>query len=148
MATAHKSPQQLTNQKLPSKPLTLKQLKSYPESARNPTFPAPLKQGKVQVGRSRGKEFSLYYKRYGHGPRRIVWLVGHGDRIRSLRRFVSHFGHENQQKYTSLFLENRGVGESEGPWGWWSTNDLAMDVKELMDGLGWNEPRSVNVVGQ
>lgn len=148
MSTAYCSPQKLSKQTPPPKPLTLKQLRSYPESARNPLFPEPLKQGKVQVGAGRGKEFGLHYKLYGHGPRRMLWLVGHGDRIRSLRRFALHFGHENQQTYTSLFLENRCVGESEGPWGWWTTEDLAMDVQEAMDSLGWTEAKSVNIVGQ
>ena len=128
-------------------PLTLKQLRAYPETARNPPFPEPLKEGKVQVGSTRGKPFGLYYKLYGQGSTRLIWLAGHGDRIKSWRRFATYFGHENGEKFESLFLESRGVGESEGPLGLWTMKDLATDVLEALDGLGWTEAQSVNVVG-
>ena len=130
-----------------STPLTLKQLKAYPETARNPPFPKPLKQGKVQVGSTRGKAFGLHYQLYGQGSTRIIWLAGHGDRIKSWRRFALYFGYENSEKYESLFLESRGVGESEGPLSLWTMSDLATDALEALNGLGWTEVQSVNVVG-
>ena len=128
-------------------PLTLKQLRAYPETARNPPFPEPLEKGKVPVGSTRGKAFGLHYKLYGHGATRLIWLAGHGDRIKSWRRFALHFGHDNSEKYESLFLESRGIGESEGPLGLWTMRDLATDALEALDGLGWTEGQSVNVVG-
>lgn len=151
MSAAHEALQKVSKkqqqQQPPPTPLTLKQLRDYPESARNPPLPNPLKQGKVQVGASRGQKFGIHYKIYGHGPKRILWLAGHGDRIRSYRRFALYFGQDNSEKFTSLFLENRGIGESEGPWGWWTMKDLAIDAKEVLDSLQWVQPKSVHVVG-
>jgi hypothetical protein len=79
----------------PPQQLSIKQLKEYPESVRKLTLPEPTKEGQVQVGASRGRPFWLSYKIYGSGPKRIVWLCGHGDTIRAWRRHVLHFGHGN-----------------------------------------------------
>ena len=83
-----------------SKPeqLTIKQLKGYPESVRKLSLPESTKEGQVQVGATRGKPFWMNYKLYGQGPRRIVWLCGHGDTIKAWRRHVLHFGHNNSEK--------------------------------------------------
>lgn len=81
----------------PPKQLSIKQLKEYPESVRKVTLPESTKEGQVQVGAGRGKPFWLSYKIYGQGPRRIVWLCGHGDTIKVWRRHILHFGHNNSE---------------------------------------------------
>ncbi len=50
-------------------------------------------------------------------------------------------------RYTSLLVDSRGTGDSEGPLGWWSMKDMAGDVVELMDKLEWTRDRSVHLVG-
>ena len=53
----------------------------------------------------------------------------------------------NGNKYTSLFIQTRGVKESDGPLGLWSMKDLANDALDLLNGLKWTEDRSIHVVG-
>ena len=76
------------------KPLTIKQLRSYPPSTRSLPLPDSTLSGQIQVGATRGRAFWLNYKLYGTGPVRIVWMCGHGDTIRAWRRFIGVFGAE------------------------------------------------------
>ena len=76
------------------KPLTIKQLRSYPPSTRSLALPDSTLSGQIQVGATRGRAFWLNYKLYGTGPVRIVWMCGHGDTIRAWRRFMGVFGAE------------------------------------------------------
>lgn len=49
--------------------------------------------------------------------------------------------------YAVLVFDNRGVGWSDSP-GWsYTTREMALDVVELLDFLGWTQDRSLNVVG-
>lgn len=64
------------------------------------------------------------------------------------------FGWCNQVEYFSklpsyevLTFDNRGVGNSDSPNGIYKTTDMAGDVIELLDFLGWKEKRSVHAVG-
>lgn len=129
------------------KQLTIKQLKAYPPDVLQPTLPDATTEGQIQVGASRRKPFWLSYKLYGSGPCQIVWLCGHGDTLKAWQRHVQHFGVDNGEKYTSLLVDTRGVGESEAPFGWWSMSELARDMMELLDKIEWVGDRSVHFVG-
>ncbi|KAG2232949.1 hypothetical protein INT48_008042 [Thamnidium elegans] len=48
-------------------------------------------------------------------------------------------------KYTVLIFENRGMGLSDAPSGLYSTSQLAYDVKDLLDHVGWR--KNVHVDG-
>lgn len=63
------------------------------------------------------------------------------------QRQTRHFGHDNGDKYTVLILDNRGIGLSDKPLARYTTSDMAQDVIELLDHVGWTEERSVNLVG-
>lgn len=57
------------------------------------------------------------------------------------------YGHDQGDKYSSLVLDNRGMGESEKPVMRYSTSEMAKDIIEICDHLGWTEPRQLHVIG-
>lgn len=58
---------------------------------------------------------------------------------------VDYFG--SLPGYSVLVFDNRGVGWSDTP-GWsYTTHEMARDLVELLDYLGWTQDRSLNLVG-
>lgn len=57
------------------------------------------------------------------------------------------FGHYKGDQYSSLIFDNRGVGASSKPIMRYSTSEMAKDLIELLDHLGWTKDRELNVVG-
>lgn len=43
--------------------------------------------------------------------------------------------------------DNRGVGHSDAPKGLYKTSEMADDLVELLDFLGWTEKRQLHVIG-
>jgi pimeloyl-ACP methyl ester carboxylesterase len=62
-------------------------------------------------------------------------------------RQIKDFGHTETEKYTTLVFDNRGMGESGKPLLRYTTSEMAKDLVELLDHVGWTEDRSVHVVG-
>ena len=62
-------------------------------------------------------------------------------------RQLKDFGHTEAEKYTTLVFDNRGMGESGKPLLRYTTSEMAKDLVELLDHVGWTEDRSVHVVG-
>lgn len=60
---------------------------------------------------------------------------------------VQHFGHHHSMEYTCLIFDNRGMGESDKPYGRYSTSEMAKDTLEIIDHLEWTLPRHLHVVG-
>lgn len=60
---------------------------------------------------------------------------------------TKHFGHTHASQYSNLIFDNRGIGESDKPLRRYSTYEMACDTVELIDQLGWTEPRQLHVVG-
>ena len=73
--------------------------------------------------------------------------MGLGGLKRTWQRQTKDFGHTEADKYTCLNFDNRGVGDSDKPLLRYTTSEMAKDVVELLDHVGWTEPRSVHVVG-
>lgn len=63
------------------------------------------------------------------------------------QRQTCYFGHDNADKYSMLLLDNRGVGVSDKPLARYTTTEMAGDVIEVLDQVGWTAPRSLNVIG-
>ena len=63
------------------------------------------------------------------------------------QRQTQDFGHDQESKYSCLTFDNRGMGASDKPILLYSTSEMAKDVLELLDQLGWAAPRSLHVVG-
>ena len=65
------------------------------------------------------------------------------------KRQTKYFGHTEPQssKYSSLVFDNRGMGKSDKPLIRYTTSEMAKDVIDLVDHLGWKDPRSLHVIG-
>ncbi|BFZ60201.1 hypothetical protein YB2330_001225 [Saitoella coloradoensis] len=109
---------------------------------------SPAKKGMIHVGTA-PHTTPIAYEIHGHGPVRIVLLMGFISSMYAWRPQIQYFAHEEGrgEKYIVCILDNRGYGFSGKPWGWYSTAIFARDVMEVLDGLGWVEPKSVHVVG-
>lgn len=107
----------------------------------------PTKSEKINVASGRGGPFKLAYELHGHGPRKIIWIMGLGGFMKTWQRQTKDFGHTGADQYTCLVFDNRGMGESDKPLLRYTTSEMARDIVELLDHVGWTEERSVNVVG-
>jgi pimeloyl-ACP methyl ester carboxylesterase len=58
-----------------------------------------------------------------------------------------HWGHYQADKYSVLVVDNRGMGGSGKPLGRYSTSEMARDLVEVLDHVGWTAPRQVHVCG-
>ena len=63
------------------------------------------------------------------------------------QRQVKDFSHDESSKYSSLILDNRGIGESDKPLMRYSTSEMAKDTVELIDHLGWTSERQLHIIG-
>lgn len=73
--------------------------------------------------------------------------VGLGGFMKTWQRQTKDFGHTQADQYTCLVFDNRGMGLSDKPLLRYTTSEMARDVVELLDHVGWTERRSVHVVG-
>jgi len=82
--------------------------------------------------------FHLQTHKYSHVscPLQSLW-----------QRQTKDFGHTKADEYSVLILDNRGVGESDKPTMRYSTSEMAKDVIEIVDHLGWTAERELNVIG-
>lgn len=74
-------------------------------------------------------------------------IMGLAASMNAWQRQTCYFGHEHADKYTMLLLDNRGVGVSDKPLARYTTTDMAADVIEVLDHLGWTDPCSLHVIG-
>lgn len=65
----------------------------------------------------------------------------------SWQRQTLYFGHDRGERYSVLVLDNRGMGASDKPLMRYTTTDMARDVVEVLDHVGWTAPRALNLVG-
>ncbi|KAI0000860.1 alpha/beta-hydrolase [Russula vinacea] len=89
--------------------------------------------------------YSLYFEQHGTGPIKVIFIMGLNVSCNAWAPQVKHFGQLPQ--YSTLVLDNRGVGNSDTPRGPYSTGGMAEDVIVLLDFLGWTEKRSLHFVG-
>ncbi|KDQ10386.1 hypothetical protein BOTBODRAFT_36284 [Botryobasidium botryosum FD-172 SS1] len=88
---------------------------------------------------------NLYYEQHGSGPEKIIFVMGLNNSCFGWVRQVAHFG--DLDKYSVLVFDNRGVGNSDAPWGPYTTSAMAEDAIALLDFMGWTEVRGVHIVG-
>lgn len=58
-----------------------------------------------------------------------------------------HLGHYHGDSYSVLILDNRGMGGSGKPLARYSTSEMAKDIIEVLDHIGWTLPRQVHICG-
>lgn len=73
--------------------------------------------------------------------------MGLGGFKTAWQRQTKDFSHTQADKYSSLIIDNRGVGESDKPMMRYSTSEMARDVLEVLGHIGWTEKRQLHVVG-
>jgi pimeloyl-ACP methyl ester carboxylesterase len=73
--------------------------------------------------------------------------MGLGGIKSAWQRQTKDFGHTQGDKYSVLVFDNRGIGDSGKPLMRYSTLEMAKDVVELVDHVGWTGKRDLNVVG-
>ncbi|KAJ3339290.1 hypothetical protein HDU93_008397 [Gonapodya sp. JEL0774] len=117
-----------------------------PEEAAVMMAMRPEKVGKVVVGKSRKPEpVSLYYELWGTGKKKVLFIMGLNTTCQQWEYQVRYFG--SQPDYQALCFDNRGVGFSSAPSGFYSTSEMAVDVYELMSALGPEWTTGVHLVG-
>lgn len=75
------------------------------------------------------------------------WVMGLGGMKYAWQRQTKDFGHAQGDKYSCLVYDNRGIGDSDKPRGRYSTSEMAKDVIEVIDHLGWTNDRQLHVIG-
>lgn len=75
----------------------------------------------------------------------VVFIQGLNTSSFAWHPQAEYFG--NLPGYRCLFFDNRAVGLSDSPLCRFSTQDMAWDVQELLEYLGWTDERSVHIVG-
>lgn len=73
--------------------------------------------------------------------------MGLGGMKYAWQRQTKDFGHTKGDQYSSLVIDNRGIGDSDKPTFRYSTSEMAKDIVELIDHLGWTGKRELHVIG-
>ncbi|KAK8221584.1 Alpha/Beta hydrolase protein [Phyllosticta capitalensis] len=131
----------------PPRPLAATEIQNHPEYNHITWNLKPTQKGKVAVAATRGGTFNIAYELHGHGPRHIVWIMGLGGLKSAWQRQTKDFAHTQADKFSSLIIDNRGIGESDRPVMRYSTSEMAKDVLEVVDYLKWTGKRELHVVG-
>lgn len=129
------------------RPLSAAEVEAHPEYPHVHWDLKPDEQGKIDVAANRGGPFKVAYEIHGHGPRKVIWIMGLGGLMQTWQRQTKDFGHTEADKYTCLIFDNRGMGQSDKPLLRYTTSEMAKDVVQLLYHVGWTGPRSVHVVG-
>lgn len=67
-------------------------------------------------------------------------IMGLAGLANSWQRQTKHFGHDRGDEHSVLLIDNRGIGLSGSPLQRYSTSQMARDVLEVLDHLGWTAP--------
>ncbi|KAM0441188.1 hypothetical protein ACHAPT_000494 [Fusarium lateritium] len=126
---------------------------SAEETLKHPAYPAtiwalePHQKGKHPVARDRGGPVGIAWEIHGDGPIKLVLLMGLAGVKASWQRQTKYFGHDRGDRYSVLLIDNRGMGGSDKPFSLYSTSEMALDVVEVLDHIGWTSDREINLVG-
>lgn len=107
----------------------------------------PTQSGQLPVAAGRGGPFKIDWEVHGKGDIKLVWIMGLGSIKTAWQRQSLSFGHDEGDKYSSLVFDNRGMGKSDKPVLRYSTSEMAKDVLELLDHLGWTSERQLHITG-
>ncbi|KAF2666776.1 alpha/beta-hydrolase [Microthyrium microscopicum] len=145
-SNAAEAVEDLGQQEFP-RPMTAAEIENHPEYPHTTWTLEPTKAGYAPVGSGRGGPFKISYEIHGHGPRKLVWIMGLGGIKSAWQRQTKDFGHKEGDKYSCLIIDNRGIGHSDKPWMRYSTSQMAEDIVEVLEHIGWTDRRSLHVTG-
>lgn len=103
--------------------------------------------GKGRAGVAKGSQdgFKVYYEVHGKGAIKVAFVMGLNNTSFGWLPQVDHLARD--ERYSCLVFDNRGVGNSETPAGWYKTSDMAVDTFEVLEQVGWTGERNVHVAG-
>ncbi|GAM19074.1 hypothetical protein SAMD00019534_022490 [Acytostelium subglobosum LB1] len=101
-------------------------------------------EGHVTVSKNRGTPFDLYYQLHGNGPNKVILVMGFMTDCTAWRLQLEYFK-QLSNEYQVCVFDNRGIGKSSNPASHYTTNDMAIDTKELLDHLQWERVHLVGV---
>ncbi|KAF2865222.1 Alpha/Beta hydrolase protein [Massariosphaeria phaeospora] len=130
-----------------SRPMTADELLQHPEYNHTIWDLKPERKETLPVAKDRGGPINIAFEVHGHGPRHLVWLMGLGGMKYSWQRQTKDFAHAKADLYSSLVLDNRGIGDSDKPLVRYSTSEMAKDVREILDHIGWTGKRELHIIG-
>lgn len=126
---------------------------SVEDVVKSPAFPTamwqlePHRSGLLSVAADRGGPLNISWEIHGDGPLQLILISGLGFFKTAYQRQTMYFGHIHGSKYSVLILDNRGMGGSDKPLMRYSTSEMARDILEVADHLGWTSPRQLHVCG-
>ncbi|GAA5938014.1 alpha/beta fold hydrolase [Sporobolomyces koalae] len=98
------------------------------------------------------KPHELYYELHGEDQpdsTRLLFIMGLNNSSFAWQHQLDYFS--SLPGYSVLVFDNRGVGHSDSPLGAYKTSEMAKDVEELLQHVGWLgstlNPSKLNVVG-
>jgi len=91
-----------------------------------------------------GGKVALYYEVHGHGPEKVLMIMGLSTTFRGWNKQLEFFKAYHDQYQVCVF-DNRGVGRSSSPRERFTTTKMAKDTKDLLEILGWNEFHLVGI---
>lgn len=91
--------------------------------------------------------FQIWHEVHGKGPQKVVFIMGLNNSCFGWLSQVEKFARD--ERYSVLVLDNRGYGNSETPseYGTYKTSEMAKDVLEVCDHLGWKQKRQLHITG-
>ncbi|KAI1408851.1 alpha/beta-hydrolase [Hypoxylon sp. FL1857] len=116
---------------------------SVEEVCKSPAFPTviwklqPHQSGLLPVAADRGGPLNISWEVHGEGPIKLILVGGIGLTKADWQRQTTYFGHERGDRFSVLVFDNRGAGESDKPVMRYSTSEMARDLLEVLDHLGW-----------
>ncbi|KAF1816581.1 alpha/beta-hydrolase [Eremomyces bilateralis CBS 781.70] len=139
-------------------PMKVVDIRKHPEYSHVLWPLKPSQEGKIAVAKGRGGPFNIAYEVHGNGSKRLVvrhalqyfiyiWIMGLGGIMQQWQRQTKDFAHRPDSPYSSLIFDNRGVGQSDKPYMRYSTTEMAQDIVELLDHVGWTQSRELHVIG-
>ncbi|KAF2001789.1 alpha/beta hydrolase-like protein [Amniculicola lignicola CBS 123094] len=128
-------------------PMAVDALLQHPEYDHTIWDLKPSRAGKASVAKNRGGPLNIAYEVHGQGDRHLVWVMGLGGMKYAWQRQTKDFAHTKSDQYSSLVLDNRGIGDSDKPLQRYTTSDMAKDVVEVLDHIGWTGKRELHIIG-
>ncbi|KAI1252310.1 hypothetical protein MGN70_006884 [Eutypa lata] len=118
-------------------------LPTVEEITNDPAFPTaiwqlePHQKGFLPVAVGRGGPLNISWEIHGEGPIKLLLINGLGIFNTTWQRQTLYFGHQQSSKYSVLIVDNRGMGKSSRPLIRYSTSEMARDLLEVLDHVGW-----------
>lgn len=73
--------------------------------------------------------------------------MGVGGTRRTWQQQTKYFGHDRRDEFSVLVMDNRGQGDSDKPYGRYTTSAMALDIVDVLNHVQWTKPKSVHLVG-